>query len=197
MYSVIITDNNGCSISDSIMLDPVFTLNSTTSSTQVSCTGSSDGTANVIVTGGLSPYTYQWNNGLTTSNVVGLFAGIYNVTVTDDNGCLVTDSILVTESDSALAFTSNLSNLNCFQDSSGSISISVTGGAGDYMYSWSNSDTSSLISNTLYLWLNSMKSIRTPSGKTIITPKRRWPSTTGEIQKKTVYTSWTSICRPT
>jgi gliding motility-associated-like protein len=149
MYSVVITDNNGCSISDSIMLNPVFSLSSSTSSTQVSCTGSSDGTANVIVSGGSSPYVYQWNNGSNGPNIVGLSAAIYNVIITDNNGCFVADSVLITESDSALAFTSNITDLNCFQDNTGSISISVVGGIGNYMYLWSNGDTSSSISNLI------------------------------------------------
>lgn len=147
MYSVVISDNNGCSISDSIELLPVFVLNSSITTTQVSCTGGSDGSANVIMLGGSNPYTYLWSNGLNTSNVTGLSAGNYNLTVTDSSGCILTDSVEITESSTALAFTSNISNLVCNGDNSGAISTLVSGGAGGYIYNWSNGATTSSISN--------------------------------------------------
>lgn len=147
MYSVVISDNNGCSISDSIELHPVFVLNSNITTTQVSCTGGSDGSANIIMLGGSSPYIYQWSNGQNTSNINGLSAGNYNLIVTDSSGCILTDSIEITESNTALAFTSNISHLTCFEDNSGSISSLVSGGAGGYIYDWSTGDTASSISN--------------------------------------------------
>jgi gliding motility-associated-like protein len=147
LYNVIVSDNNGCSISDSILLDPVYTLNNTMTSTQVTCTGSSDGTATITMLGGTSPYTYQWNNGLSTATITGLFAGSYNITVTDASGCILIDTVEVTESDSVLAVTAIVSDLSCFQDNSGTVSVSVSGGTGAYNYSWSNGETTSLISN--------------------------------------------------
>ena len=147
IQSVVITDNNGCSINDSISLLPVTTLSSNFTTTQVTCTGSADGTANINVLGGSAPLTYLWDNGQTSSNAIGLLAGNYNVTVTDNNGCVLTDSVVITESDSALSVSSSVSNLNCFQDSSGSISIVVSGGIGDYTYSWSNGETTSSLNN--------------------------------------------------
>ena len=147
LYNVIVSDNNGCTISDSILLDPVYTLNDTMTSTQVTCTGSSDGTATITMLGGTSPYTYQWDNGLSTATITGLFAGDYIVTVTDVSGCILIDTVEVTESDSVLAVTAIVSDLSCFQDNSGSILVSVSGGTGAYNYSWSNGETTSLISN--------------------------------------------------
>ena len=65
----------------------------------------------------------------------------------DSSGCILTDSIEITESNTALAFTSNISHLTCFEDNSGSISSLVSGGAGGYIYDWSTGDTTSSISN--------------------------------------------------
>ena len=149
LYNVIVSDNNGCSINDSILLDPVYILNDTMTSTQVTCTGSSDGTATITMLGGTSPYTYQWDNNpsLNTATITGLFAGSYNVIVTDASGCILEDTVEVTESDSVLTVTAIVSDLSCFQDNSGSVSVSVSGGNGAYNYSWSNGETNPLILN--------------------------------------------------
>lgn len=54
-----------------------------------------DGRAQVAATGGLPPYTYKWQNGSTTATIFNIPAGIYSVTVTDQTGCTVTDSVRI------------------------------------------------------------------------------------------------------
>ena len=147
IYTVLITDDNGCTVSDTIVLNSLYNLSSSITSTQVSCTGYSDGAATINVFNGTLPYIYQWNNGMNNSSAIGLSAGIYIVSVIDSNGCQLTDSVVITESDSVLAFTSNISHLNCYLDTNGSISVSVSGGIGNYVYDWSSGDTSSSILN--------------------------------------------------
>jgi len=146
-YSVQITDANGCTTLDTIVLDALYGLSSLTSSTQVSCVGYSDGTASVSASNGILPYTYLWSNGSITPNVQGLFTGLYSVTVIDSNGCQITDSVFVSESDSALAFNSVVNDILCNSDSTGSIDISIYGGLGDYVINWSNGDTTSSLFN--------------------------------------------------
>jgi len=74
----------------------VLTLNITSSVTQTSCTSASDGAIQLSVTGGVTPYTYQWSNSCTSSNNQGLLPGIYNVAVTDFNGSAAVHSACVT-----------------------------------------------------------------------------------------------------
>ena len=59
------------------------------SSTQVnaSCTGASDGSINLTVSGGVPGFSYSWSNGATSEDIAALAAGIYTVTVTDSRGC--------------------------------------------------------------------------------------------------------------
>lgn len=57
--------------------------------------GGNNGTATISVSGGTSPYTYQWSSGDTSANISGLAAGTYFVTITDANGCTLADSVTV------------------------------------------------------------------------------------------------------
>ena len=84
---------------------------------------------------------------MTTANISNLTTGIYTVSASDSNGCQISDSVFVSESDSVLAFTSNLVYPLCNSDSTGSISVIVTGGIGNYSFNWSTGDTTSFISN--------------------------------------------------
>ncbi len=60
------------------------------SKTNPSCIGLSDGTANLIISGGISPYTYNWSTGETTASVNNLAVGSYTVTVSDAGSCTIT-----------------------------------------------------------------------------------------------------------
>ncbi len=81
-------DNNGCVGTGSIDIQPSNTIiTATTSTTDSDCSGAS-GTITVTANGGASPYTFDWNTGQVGSFVSGLSDAIYNVTVTDANGCM-------------------------------------------------------------------------------------------------------------
>ncbi len=95
-YIVTITDTNGCSINDTAVLTDPPALASTGSSTNETTTTANDGTATVTVTGGTAPYTYLWTpGGGTTNPLTGLDTGNYVVTITDDNGCTMLDTVHV------------------------------------------------------------------------------------------------------
>ncbi|MES2774340.1 MAG: M4 family metallopeptidase [Bacteroidota bacterium] len=93
LYSVTVTDANGCSSGGNVTLTEPPLLTTTAAPTSdyngynVRCHGGSDGVAEAYPTGGVPPYTYSWSNGQTTKVATGLMAQSYSVTVTDANGC--------------------------------------------------------------------------------------------------------------
>ncbi|MDF3029415.1 MAG: hypothetical protein K0S23_3722 [Fluviicola sp.] len=94
-YTATVVDANGCttSISDSLTEPTPITVNSSFVSS--TCSNCPDGSAEVSPTGGTAPYSYLWSNGGTTNLISNLLPGIYNVTITDANGCEMNASVTV------------------------------------------------------------------------------------------------------
>ena len=114
-----------------IIIDPVVT--------NVLCQGDLTGEIDLTVSGGVEPYSYTWSNGASVEDLTGLAAGTYDVTVTDQAGCVGTASIEVTEPASAVAITSAIiTPEDPYGSSNGSIDISVTGGTPGYAYEWTD-----------------------------------------------------------
>jgi hypothetical protein len=149
-YSVTITDDNSCTlqISDRVISEPEFDLIASTSIVdEPSCNGDFDGRIRVDGAGGNdAPFTYQWNDpGSQTSQIAdGLDAGFYTVTVTDFKGCAATDNVNLTEPD-VLSVSAIVGDLNCFDNNSGTIALTVTGGTVPMSYLWSSSDGIGLV----------------------------------------------------
>lgn len=143
-YSVTVTDANGCEATSSSTVNEPTAILLSTSSSNISCNGANDGTINVISSGGTSPYSYEWNNGSTSSGLSGLTAGNYFVTVTDASGCTATDEVTLTEP-ATLSLLLSGTDASCDQ-TDGSVSASVSGGTAPYTYLWSNGATTVSIS---------------------------------------------------
>jgi len=97
-YTLTVIDANGCSTTLSTTLTEPALLDVTGVSADVTCPGSSDGTIDLTVTGGVTPYDYTWTGPSVignTGNPTGLLAGNYDVVVSDANGCSTTFSITV------------------------------------------------------------------------------------------------------
>jgi gliding motility-associated-like protein len=141
-YAYTITDNNNCSVSDSsIVSQPIQLVASISSPKQEDC-GAGNGSALINITGGTSPYQYQWNNGHTDSLNINLHGGVHFVTVTDINNCTLNDSVVVTIDYTTGGPNANLQTTNptCYGDENGTATSSPTGGQNPYSFIWSNGD---------------------------------------------------------
>jgi alpha-tubulin suppressor-like RCC1 family protein len=155
-YTVTVTDANGCSTTSTAVITEPSALTSVISvSTDVSCSGNSDGSAYVTASGGTLPYTYEWSpiggNVDTASNLI---ANTYTVTVTDGNGCSITSTAVITEPAVLTANGSAVNNVSCNGNSDGAAYATVGGGTLPYTYEWSpiggNSDTASNLTPNTY-----------------------------------------------
>jgi len=138
-FEVVVTDFNGCDDTAAVILINPTPVVSASASMDATC-GNNDGQAMVTASGGVGPYSYQWNDpGLQTNDTAfALGAGAYTVLVTDNNGCL--DSVLVAVNDAgapAATITANV-NVGCSGDSTGSATVTVLGGAPPYTYTWND-----------------------------------------------------------
>jgi gliding motility-associated-like protein len=138
MIVIAITDANGCTKVDSVIITEPAILVATATGIGASCFGICDGTATAVVSGGTIPYNYNWNGspvGDGTPNVSGLCAGSYTVTVGDLNGC--SDTGIVTITEPALLIPNPTStNVLCFGDLNGTATAAPTGGTFPYSYNW-------------------------------------------------------------
>jgi hypothetical protein len=146
IYTVTVTDANGCKLSQTINITQPPVLNAIATKTDINCFGNNNGTASVTASGGTAPYTYRWSNNATTSNLTNLAPGTYTVTVTDANFCIKTATVTIVQSNQ-LNGTINSTNMLCNGLNNGSATVGITGGTAPFVYKWSNNATTSTIAN--------------------------------------------------
>lgn len=115
-------------------------------SVAVSCFGGNNGSATANVSGGTSPYTYSWSGGGTGATINSKASGTYSVTVNDANQCSATASINIGQPLAALALSPQANDATCGL-TNGSASVTATGGAGGYIYTWNSGGTNQTLAN--------------------------------------------------
>lgn len=134
-HNYTVTDNNGCTFSDSININSPNALSNTHTSVNVNCNGTTNGSIDITPAGGVSPYTFAWDNGAITEDLTAISAGQYIVTITDANNCTFNDTIIITEP--TLLYSSfTQTNVSCYGFNDGSATVSFFGGVTDYILSW-------------------------------------------------------------
>jgi gliding motility-associated-like protein len=128
------TDSAGCVSKTSVTIEEPALLRSDMVQFPVKCHGDATGAAQVTASGGVKPYAYAWEGGSTAPNAQNLPTGFIEVRITDGNGCLHVDSILVTQPNAPLAATATGKDPTCFGDRDGTVSIVGAGGTPPYRY---------------------------------------------------------------
>lgn len=139
-YTVIVTDNNGCISTASATIDEPAALTVGLTAANVLCANDETGSIRTVVSGGTGNYSYLWSDNSTGEDLENVTAGLYAVTVTDQNGCAATASATVNEP-AALLLEMAATPVSCTGFGDGTASVEASGGVGPYEYSWSNDAT--------------------------------------------------------
>jgi gliding motility-associated-like protein len=151
-YVVTVTDVNNCGpkTASFTITEPPLLVVSLVSQTNVLCYGAATGAIVVSIVGGTPnpstlDYVYAWTgpNGFTanTQNLSNLLAGTYNLTVTDNNGCIKNLSVIITQStEIIIAYTTT--PITCYGANNASLSVTLSGGNPPYQFQWNNLSTS-------------------------------------------------------
>lgn len=136
-YSEVVIDANGCRDSFTVSItEPATAIKSSVTATHLYCKGVNTGTVNLTVSGGTSPYTFEWSNGAKSEDLNNIPAGSYTVVVSDLNGCLTVSKIAVTEPAAALIINSTTTHIRCKGETNGAITVAAEGGVAPYDYFW-------------------------------------------------------------
>jgi len=103
--------------------------------TDVSCNGNTNGSIDVSVSGGLSPFSYSWSNGATSQDITNLSVGTYTISVTDVQGQIQTASYTIAEP-TAISISYNAVSTSLPGATDGAIYTTTTGGNSPYTYYW-------------------------------------------------------------
>lgn len=137
-YVLTVTDFNGCTkVASFDISEPAAPINIELFTTDVLCNGDANGIIEADVTGGTQPYMYSWSNGESTEDIEALLAGVYTLTVTDDQGCVAFTGATINEPP-ALVVTPTVTDASCFGYADGEIVIDIVGGVQPYYFNWGN-----------------------------------------------------------
>ena len=143
-YIVTITDANGCEAIDSTTLESMSEIQISTSGQGESCPDENDGSATVIASEGVAPYSYEWSNGDTTATITGLVPGVYQITVTDNVGCERIGFEIITAADS-LEITTSKTDITTCGAADGTAKAMVDIGVEPLTFDWNTGATTDSI----------------------------------------------------
>ena len=143
-YTLTVSDANGCNATSTAKVDSLPIPRATIQNiVNISCNGGSNGSLTVSPISGTTPYKYAWSgtaSSNTSNQATNLLAGTYTVTISDANTCTATISATITQPLALVLNTTPLTTLTC-NNSSGTISTTLSGGNSPYTYAWSTGAT--------------------------------------------------------
>ena len=136
-YTVVITDQNGCTLIDTAIIQQAVPVSITQVNVSPALCAGQNGTVSLVISGGVPPYTYAWSDGSTNATLTAAAGSGYSVVVTDATGCTGQAGNITITAPAAISTTFSVQNANCGA-SDGSLIVSGSGGTGNLTYSWSN-----------------------------------------------------------
>lgn len=129
--------NTNPAVTSSSVMVTISAMTSIITSTDITCYGLTNGQAEILVSGGITPHTFTWSpGGATTSLVNSLAQGTYTCQVTDAIGCTTSNTVTINEPSAITTAITISGNVSCNGMSDGSATISANGGTGTLLYSW-------------------------------------------------------------
>jgi gliding motility-associated-like protein len=148
-YTLTVTDNKLCTANSTFFItQPTASLAVSSTKVDVKCNGNTNGSIDLVVSGGTLPYTYNWSNGASTEDIANLTIGTYGVTVTDAQNCTAITSVVITQP-TALNVSSTATNAGCEGGNVGAVNLTVSGGVLPYTFNWSNGTTTEDITSLI------------------------------------------------
>ena len=135
VYQVNVQDVNLCKGSFTFNMEDHPPLELQFDIMDVSCNGLRDGSVTAIPSGGVGNYQYQWAVGSTSQGLENLPTGNYPIIVTDGNGCIIEDIPFVPEPLPVFVQVGGVTNVVCFGDATGLVTLLGSGGVMPYSFS--------------------------------------------------------------
>lgn len=140
-YEIVVVDDNGCRTAQSITIqDNTIPVDIRFDKKDISCFEGSDGTINALIESPSNNLSYQWSTGATSASLSNLPADTYQLSITDENGCLHQETIVVSEP-TALVTETITNPISCFGETDGTINLDIAGGTPNYTFIWSDNPT--------------------------------------------------------
>jgi hypothetical protein len=145
IYSVTITDANGCTDVNTVNVNQFnCLLTSQLSTTNATCFGAANGSASISIQNGTDPTVVNWSNGQMTNSISNLAGGSYSVTITDAANCQDVQTFDILEPN-LLAANASSTNTTGPGLNDGTATANPTGGTGAYTYLWSTTEITNVI----------------------------------------------------
>ncbi|MDF1697018.1 MAG: gliding motility-associated C-terminal domain-containing protein [Saprospiraceae bacterium] len=144
VYTVAVTDFSGCISLDTFVIDSIPILELDFELNPAGCDGVEGGAVNMSINNGVGPFDILWSNDSITEDLIDVDQGWYFVTITDNYGCIIEDSIEVL-SNTDIQIEETILPVNCSGENDGTISLEISEGQGPYMLTWSNGDDAMII----------------------------------------------------
>jgi hypothetical protein len=147
IYSVTVTDGMCATILDQIVVNEPDSIKIKPSISPPSCFEANDGAIDLAVFDGTPPYSFLWSNNAATEDINNLAAGAYTVTITDANGCILIQQLILQAPTLLSVALDSIRAVSCNGLSDGYLKVNGAGGTPPYQYIWNTGSSSPVQAN--------------------------------------------------